>query len=278
MKTVLYDHIGTRYDTTRQADPEIIHRLYEILSPQEQQRFLDIGCGSGNYTIALAKKGMSITGLDVSEAMLSQARAKQSAVAWIQGDAKALPFQDDHFDGILCFLAIHHIRSLPLFFKEVYRVLKPAGKFLMFTNTPTQFMQLWLVEYFPKIMEKAASRLFAQEELEHELKNAGFQAVTFERYCVTEHLKDAFLETAKYHPELCLDENFRANTSPFALAPDQQEVRLGLERLAQDIESGEIEKVVDSFPNPDGNFFYVLANKLKCHSGYCGGGACGAGA
>jgi ubiquinone/menaquinone biosynthesis C-methylase UbiE len=261
MTTALYDQIGKKYDSTRQADPEIIHRLYEIFAPQKQQCFLDVGCGSGNYTIALAKKGMDLTGLDVSHEMLAKARSKQSAVTWVQGDAKSLPFQDHNFDGILCFLAIHHIRDLPLFFKEVYRVLKPAGKFLIFTNSPTQFKQLWLTEYFSMMMEKAASRLFAQEELEHELSNAGFHGASFEKYFVTENLKDAFLEVAKYHPELCLNANFRANTSPFALAPDQDEVRLGLERLKRDIESREIEKVINLFPNPAGNFFYIHANK-----------------
>lgn len=142
MSTVLYDKIGTRYDETRKADQKIINRIYDIFDPQNSERFLDIGCGTGNYTIALARKGMNITGVDISEEMLVKARAKMESLPWVQADAKALPFPDRSFEGVLCFLAIHHIGNLLQFFNEVYRVLCPGGKFLIFTNSPNQFKQL----------------------------------------------------------------------------------------------------------------------------------------
>lgn len=259
MQKALYDQIGKQYDTTRQADPEIVNRLYEILNLQKSQYCLDVGCGTGNYTIALAEKGINITGMDASEEMLDKARAKNSKLCWVQGDAKQMPFSDETFDGILCFLAIHHFNDIVLFFKEVRRLLKPNGKLLIFTNSPKQLKQLWLLEYFPKMIEKAADQLFTQEQIDEALRQEGFCSVIFEKYFVTENTKDAFLEVAKYHPELCLNANFRFNTSPFALAPDEVEIHLGLERLAQDLKEGGSGNIINGMNNSEGNFYYISA-------------------
>lgn len=257
----IYNTIGKSYDSSRRADPAIVKRLFKLINPQKNQRYLDVGCGSGNYTIALAKMGADITGLDVSEEMLTKARAKQSALNWIQGDAKALPFADGSFDGVLCFLAIHHIRDLSAFFSEAFRILKPNGKFLIFTNSPTQFKQLWLIEYFPKMIEKASGLLFEKDQLEKNLTDSGFEDINFEKCFVDEHTQDGFLEIAKYYPELCLEPVFQANTSPFALAPDEIEIDRGLKKLQQDIETKKIRTIIDRFPNPEGNFYYITARK-----------------
>ncbi len=259
--TALYDQIGKKYDLTRQADEEIVQRLNALLDPQKGQHVLDVGCGSGNYTIALAKCGISITGLDISQEMLNKASAKEPTLTWILGDAKNLPFADNTFDGVLCFLALHHIREYMLFFREAYRVLKSNGKLLIFTDTPAQFMQLWLTDYFPKMMAQAAALLLSQKQVEEALNLVGFKQICFENYFVTANLQDAFLQKAKHHPELCLDKNFRSNTSPFALAQDQEEIQSGLERLTRDIKSNQIAKVIQRYPNSDGNFYYLFSIK-----------------
>lgn len=50
MTKPIYDTIGKTYDSTRQADPEITQKLLELLCPIVGGKYLDIGCGSGNYT------------------------------------------------------------------------------------------------------------------------------------------------------------------------------------------------------------------------------------
>lgn len=258
--TALYDQIGKKYDSTRKADPEIVEEIFQLFDPVDGQKFLDVGCGTGNYTIALAEKGMNVTGLDVSLQMIETARKKMSSVEWVHGDAKHLPFSDRSFDGVLCFLAIHHIKELALFFSEAQRVLKPGGKIVIFTNSPQQFMQLWIVDYFPKMMAKAARLLFAKADVEEALLKAGFQQLSFEKFFVKKETQDAFLEIAKHYPEKCLDPNFQANVSPFVLAPDKEEVALGLKKLEQDIHSREIEKIMNRYLNPEGNFYYILGH------------------
>lgn len=262
MNSALYDQIGKSYDNTRKADPTIVKRLYEFLNPEPNCQYLDVGCGSGNYTIALAQKGAQFTGLDISTHMLEMGRKKYPSINWVHGDARALPFPNNSFDGILCFLAIHHIRDLDPFFSEVLRVLRSGGKFLLFTNTPEQFNNLWFTHYFPKMMQKAASILFSREQVENAFSKAGFHSWEFEKYFVNEHVKDGFFEVAKYRPTLLLDEEFCRNITPIALAPDQNEIKNGLHGLHEDICSGDIQNVINLFENSLGEFHYILAHKV----------------
>lgn len=70
----LYDDTGKEYDTTRKADPELAQRLRNHLQVSDGSRVLDIACGTGNYTIALANSGLLMTGVDISEEMISKAQ------------------------------------------------------------------------------------------------------------------------------------------------------------------------------------------------------------
>ena len=56
---VKYDEIGTGYNSTRQADPYLTERLLYHLQPKTDRLYLDIGCGTGNYTCTLADKGLN---------------------------------------------------------------------------------------------------------------------------------------------------------------------------------------------------------------------------
>lgn len=78
----LYNIIGTGYSTTRQSDPYITDRLLQHLDPQLSEVYLDIGCGTGNYTISLADSGLKFRGIDPSEKMLRVARTKSNKPAW----------------------------------------------------------------------------------------------------------------------------------------------------------------------------------------------------
>ena len=72
----LYDNIGVHYDSTRRADPHLTERLAHNLALRPGGRYLDIACGTGNYTHSLAEKGGDWYGVDVSSGMLRRAQAK----------------------------------------------------------------------------------------------------------------------------------------------------------------------------------------------------------
>jgi ubiquinone/menaquinone biosynthesis C-methylase UbiE len=96
---IVYNRIGKMYDATRRDDPEILHRLLRHLSAEQGAPVLEVACGTGNYTTALAESGFRMTGVDVSDVMLSRARSKSAEVNCVQADAVQLPFADGSFRG-----------------------------------------------------------------------------------------------------------------------------------------------------------------------------------
>ncbi len=97
---------------------------------------LDVGSGNGRYVMPLARDGFNVTGLDLSEGMISAAQrrlAEQNLRAnFVKGQSAELPFGDGSFDFVISTGAIHHnnIEGVRGSFKEINRVLKPEKYFL----------------------------------------------------------------------------------------------------------------------------------------------------
>src|SRR4051812_6145732 len=107
MGSAVYDKAGIGYNTTRCADPYLAGRLYEMLSPSPEGVYLDIGCGTANYLTALAAKGVSFYGIDPSETMLKEARAKDNNATFIKASAENIPVDSNFFDGALATFTLH---------------------------------------------------------------------------------------------------------------------------------------------------------------------------
>lgn len=86
---------------------------------------LDLGCGTGRLTRALADRGRAI-GMDAAGAMLAMAH-EQDDSPYIQGDAFALPFADASFDAVVALRLVFHFARLDLLLKEMRRVIAPDG-------------------------------------------------------------------------------------------------------------------------------------------------------
>lgn len=118
---------------------------------------LDVACGTGNVAITAARRGATVTGLDITPAMLDEARdnaaiAGVEDVDWREGDATDLPFEDDTFDvAISC---VGHMFATPPddAAEELLRVVRPGGRIAFTSWTPTSVvpaMATVLQEYLP---------------------------------------------------------------------------------------------------------------------------------
>ena len=257
----VYNTIGQTYDVTRRADPAIVNQLFQLLQPKKGGLYLDMGCGSGNYTAALAEQGLNIQGIDLSGVMLAKARTKYPHMIFHQGDATELPFQDQVFSGVSCILATHHIQNNRKVAEEAFRVLDAKGRFVIFTATPEQMNQYWLCHYFPKMMQGSADLMTSLSELSICLKNAGFQTVEHDPFFVTPDLQDWFLQAGKYRPDIYLDPAVRAGISSFHLFAEPLELEQGLKLLARDIQSGAIQEVIAEYETDMGDYGFVVAQK-----------------
>lgn len=88
---------------------------------------LDVACGTGDMMVSLAERGCTVTGVDISEEMLSIARQKTSSANFQLGNAESLPFTDGEFDAVTCAFGVRNFVHLEQGLSEMLRVLKPGG-------------------------------------------------------------------------------------------------------------------------------------------------------
>ncbi len=125
-------------------DPEIteneITAFIKVLEPQPDSKILDLCCGQGRHSIALARRGYhNVTGLDRSHYLISRARTTSKKeglnITFREGDARTLPFPDDTFDFLMVpgnsFGYFDSSQEDEAVLSEIHRVLKPNGKVLL---------------------------------------------------------------------------------------------------------------------------------------------------
>ena len=120
------------------AAEALTERICEAAGAGDQQAILDVGCGFGGtlHTLNERVRDCELTGLNIDPRQLVRARELVQAragntVAFVQGDACALPFKDSQFDVLLAVESAFHFRSRKQFLREVQRVLKPGGRLVL---------------------------------------------------------------------------------------------------------------------------------------------------
>lgn len=124
----VYDQTtNSKSDLTHFVTGQYLERLTSRLEPGA--KVLDMGCGTGVLTKALASQGYDTTGLDISRPMLEKIAPESPSdrITLWEGDVFAMPFQDAVFDGVITRWVVPHFRDWPLIVKEAARVLKPGG-------------------------------------------------------------------------------------------------------------------------------------------------------
>ncbi|MFF2910948.1 class I SAM-dependent methyltransferase [Paenibacillus sp. NPDC057934] len=97
---------------------------------------LDLCCGMGRHSLALAEAGFNVTGVDLSEALLREARSQEGAeqVTWIRSDMRELPLEGG-FDAVVnLFTSFGYFEEdgeQVKVLREIYRMLKPGGRFII---------------------------------------------------------------------------------------------------------------------------------------------------
>jgi SAM-dependent methyltransferase len=111
-------------------------RIAEALRLESNMRVLDLGCGVGHLLSWFTMPGR-YHGLDLSLVSLRSARAAKPSLRLALGDAEQLPYRDDCFHRIVCNGSAHHFVDKHSAFREMYRVLAPGGRLVLFEPTAT---------------------------------------------------------------------------------------------------------------------------------------------
>ena len=142
----LFDSIAPTYDRLNHILSLGIDRLWRrrslrwVLDRKQPQRILDIACGTGDYSIAIARHahpGTQVLGLDLTEGMLQVMRCKvarqglSGRISTMQGNAEQLQFVEDSFDRATIAFGIRNFEHREQALHEILRVLRPGGRLVI---------------------------------------------------------------------------------------------------------------------------------------------------
>ena len=156
----LFASIARRYDFLNDLQSFGLHRIWkrrvaDLAKASPGTRALDLCCGTGDISFALAKRGSETTGLDFSPQMLEVAAQRQKHnsqlkalnLKFLQGDAQQLPFPDAAFDIVTVGYGLRNLTSWERGLDEMHRVARPGARLIVldFGKPPNA---LWRALYF----------------------------------------------------------------------------------------------------------------------------------
>ena len=209
----MFDAIAPAYDFMNRAMTLGIDIWWRRLAVKRLKRIapaqiLDVATGTGDFAIQLndSLHPQHITGIDLSQGMLDEARRKvkgkglESTITFEQGDCMALPMQDNTFDAVTVAFGVRNFEHLQQGYQEMARVLRPGGMLCVLElSTPTNplirwFYDLYTLHIIPAIGsmksgDKSAYRYLPQsiaavpqgDDMLQLMRNAGLKEATFRR-------------------------------------------------------------------------------------------------
>jgi SAM-dependent methyltransferase len=226
LPTINYDQLAEKYARHRQVHPAVLQALCEATSPTH--RVLEVGCGTGNYVIALHEMiGCPCWGIDPSPEMLAQAKDRATAVEFRLGQAEQIDFAPSSLDLVYSVDVIHHVQDRPAYYCEASRVLESSGKVCTATDSE------WIIRhrqplstYFPETIAPEIARYPRIAALKEMMASAGFDQIAAHTVECTYTIADI---------QIYRDKAFSA----LHLISDQAFVR-GIARMERDLERGPI--------------------------------------
>jgi ubiquinone/menaquinone biosynthesis C-methylase UbiE len=189
---------------TRQAVPfsqaqairnqDALDQIVKLAEAGAEDTSLDVACGPGLLVCAFARVVRHAVGLDLTPAMLEQARETQGEqeltnVSWHQGDVNALPFPDAHFSIVSSRFAFHHLLDPVAALKEMERVCKPGGRVVVADMAPAAG-KADALNAEERLRDPSHVRAMPPEELRELFTNAGLPEPRMESYRLEGELED----------------------------------------------------------------------------------------
>ena len=189
---------------TRQAVPfasapairnrEALNRIVEISGAGPEDSVLDVACGPGLLVCAFARVVRHATGIDLTPAMLEQARELEkqrvlSNVTWERGDVLPLPFDDGSFSIVSARFAFHHFLDPLAVLKEMRRVCKMGGRIVVADSAPAQ-SKADAFNAMERLRDPSHTRALPVEELRELFASAGLAEPRVETYRLEGELED----------------------------------------------------------------------------------------
>lgn len=180
-----YDHIAEEYTQnltyahTQEYFKVLDDALFDVIKDKHLINVAEICCGRGDAFLLLQDHIEFGVGVDVSQVMLEFGRKSINAekFQFVQADATHLPIDDAIFDNVFMLGGIHHVNDRQKLFSEVYRILKPGGKFYWREPVSDLFLWRWLrllVYKLSPTLDFDTERPLRYKETKKVLEESGF--------------------------------------------------------------------------------------------------------
>jgi len=189
---------------TRQAVPfsqaaairneEALNRIVQWVEGGPEDTVLDVACGPGLLVCAFARVVKYATGVDMTPAMLEQARKLQQEkgltnVTWQPGNVYSLPFPQAQFSIVSSRFAFHHLQDPLAALKEMKRVCKPGGRIVVADMAPVPAKAATL-NAAERLRDPSHVRALPEQELCELFRKAGMPAPAIHHYRLEGELED----------------------------------------------------------------------------------------
>lgn len=177
---------ASRYDSARELPPPTktlwSEALLNSLPKREIKKILDLGCGTGRFTISLGEAfGCSVVGVEPSEAMLRVAWSQNEPnVEWKQGRAEEIPLENESVDLVFMSQVFHHLLAQPRqrALREISRVLTRAGYLAIRNGVLEHNDKLEWLRFFPEALEIENDRMPSRQELTDSVCGESFKLIS----------------------------------------------------------------------------------------------------
>jgi ubiquinone/menaquinone biosynthesis C-methylase UbiE len=181
------DEFGRQAQTfekyAEKTDDQVASRFQAALGEAARGHLLDVACGPGVVTAALAPGAASVVAFDATEQMLQKARSRcaKAGLANVDfkcGDAENLPFADGQFDGVVTRLAVHHFADPQRALGEMFRVLRRGGTAVVvdIVSSPDP-AESNLQNAIERLRDPSHVRMLPAAELDASIARAGFEGI-----------------------------------------------------------------------------------------------------
>lgn len=181
------EEFGRQADTfdawAAKADDAVAARFRTALGAAGAGDVLDVACGPGVVTAAIAAGAANVVGLDATPLMIEKARARCAEaglanVAFRCGDAENLPFGDGCFDGAVTRFAVHHFAAPQRALDEMFRVLRPGGVVVILDVVSSDDdSQSRLHNAIERLRDPSHMRMLSAAQLEECMARSGFRDI-----------------------------------------------------------------------------------------------------
>jgi len=177
-------------------DGAVLRLIVEAASPRPDDTVLDVACGPGLVLCAFAQHVRQATGIDLTPAMLEEARKAAAQrrlrnVALDRGDVYALPYDDGSFSIVIARYAFHHLLDPFTALREMARVCSPGGRILVVDayapENPTQAAEYNRIE---RLRDPSHVRALSLPEMASLFSRCGLSQPWITRYELPVELKD----------------------------------------------------------------------------------------